>query len=177
MGSDVVFLTSDVIAADHSQTDRYPEVQYNDAGQPVGLKGLAKNSRTVSKTEMVARVDGKEIRRFVFWNEGGNPDGDGLVCVWLGIQDVVPGGGMGFRPFLVFNGDEQVRWCDSFCAYDKQDGFTVVLEMAVKGNGMMWEHSTIQVKEDGPVPLRLECGGRGQEEPKVKRYNSAGTSR
>jgi hypothetical protein len=176
MGSDVVFLTGDVIAADHRQTDRYPEVQYNDAGQPVGLKWLAKNSSTVSKTEMVARVGGKEIRRFVFWNEGGNADGDGLVCVWLGIQDVAPGGGMGFRPFLVFDGDHQVRWWESFCAYDEQDGFTVVLEMTVKGTGVMWEHSTIQVKEDGPVPLRLESGGRGQEESKVKRYHSADTS-
>jgi hypothetical protein len=173
MGSDIVFLTSDVIAADHRQTERYPEVQYNDAGQPVGLKWLAKNSSTVSKTEMLARVGGKEIRRFVFWNEGGNPDGDGLVCVWLGIQDVASGGGMGFRPFLVFNGDDQVRWWESFCAYDERDGFTVVLEMTVKGTGVMWEHSTIQVKEDGPVPLRLESGRSSQEESKVKRYHSA----
>lgn len=91
MGSDVVFLTRDVIASDQHQTDRYPEVQYDDAGQPVGLKWLAKGSSTVFKTELMARVGGKEIRRFVFWNEGGNPDGDGLVCVWLGMQDVAPG--------------------------------------------------------------------------------------
>lgn len=177
MGSDVVFLTRDVIASDQHLTDRHPEVQYDDAGQPVGLKWLAKESRTVCKTELMARVGGKEIRRFVFWNEGGNPDGDGLVCCWLGIQDVVPGGGMGFRPFLVFSGDEQVGWWESFCSYDKQDGFTVNLQMTLKGNGVMTEHSTIQVKEGGPVPLRLESGGRGQEEPKVKRYHSVSAPR
>ena len=177
MGSDVVFLTRDVIASDLHQTDRYPEVRYDDAGQPVGLKWLAKNGSTVFKTELMARVGGKEIRRFVFWKEGGNADGDGLVCVWLGMQDVAPGGGMGFRPFLVFNGDDQVGWWESFCAYDEQDGFTVVMEMTVKGNGVMWEHSTIQVKEGGPVPLWLERGGRGKEAPEVKRYHSASTSR
>ena len=177
MGSDVVFLTRDVIASDQHQTDRYPEVQYDDAGQPVGLKWLAKGSSTVFKTELMARVGGKEIRRFVFWNEGGNPDGDGLVCVWLGMQDVAPGGGMGFRPFLVFNGDDQVGSWESFCAYDKQDGFTVNLEMTLKGNGVFHEHATIQVKEDGPAPLRLKSGGRGKEEPEVKRYHFASAPR
>jgi hypothetical protein len=177
IGSDVVFLTRDVIASDQHQTDRYPEVQYDDAGQPVGLKWLAKGSSTVFKTELMARVGGKEIRRFVFWNEGGNPDGDGLVCVWLGMQDVAPGGGMGFRPFLVFNGDDQVRWWESYCSNDEKDGFTVVIKMTVKGTGVFWEHCTIQVKEDGPVPLRLESGGRGKEEPEVKRYHFAVTPR
>lgn len=168
--SEITFQIKDVVPSDADLAVRRPVVEYDEGRRPVRLKWVPKKHDTLSTSEKIAEVNGKEVRRFVFSKAGGNRNGDGVVCVWFGLQMPAPNGGLGFRPFLVFEGDDQLRWWESFCGHTASDGFTVELEYTVKGTGVHWRRSIVQFKDDSPSPLRFESGGRGKVEPEIGRY-------
>lgn len=168
--SDITFQVTDVISSDVDLAIRHPVVERDEGGRPVRLKWVLKEGNTRSTSEKIAEVNGKEVRRFVFWKADGNRNGDGVVCVWFGLQMPAPSGGLGFRPFLAFEGDDQVRWWESFCGHNASDGFTVTLEHTVKGTGVYWRRSIVQFKDGRSTPLRFESGGRGKDEPEIGRY-------
>lgn len=173
--SGVIFRTPDVVEMDLHALEKYPEVLYSqdDSRQPVGLTWKLKDAGTESASEKIAEVHGREIRRFVFWQKDGNKHGDGILCVWLGIAVPAPSGGSGFRPFLVFPGDDTLSHWDCYAAYDDEDKFTVKLEIGLEGTGVFWTTATVQIQKQGPLPLRLESGGRGKELPDVLPYRPA----
>ncbi len=175
MESDVIFRTTEVIPNDRHLLQRYPQVQYSDddSRRPIGLTWVFKDLETDATSEKIAEVSGKEIRRFVFWQKDGHKNGDGILCVWLGFEAPAPSGGQGFLPFLVFNGDDQVHEWKCFPSYDQEDKFTIKLDMRLKGNGVYWQTSTVQIQDQGPVPLYQESGGRHQDVPTVAPYRTA----
>lgn len=175
LNSDIIFRATEVIPSDRHLMDRYPQVQYSDddSRRPVGLTWMPKDAETEVASEKIAEVFGKDVWRFVFWQKNGNKNGDGILCVWLGIQATAPSGGLGYRPFLVFNGDDQISDWESYSTYDEKDKFTVKLRMQLKGNGVYWETSTVQLQDHGPMPLRRESGGRRKEVPDVNPYRAA----
>lgn len=175
MASDIIFRTIEVIPYDRNMLARYPQVEYSDddSRRPIELKWVFKDANTDATSEKVAKVFGKEIRRFVFWQKGGQKDGDGILCTWLGFETPTSSGGRGFRPFLVFEGDDQVHEWESFASYDEEDKFTVKLVIHLKGNGVYWQTSTIQIQYQGPAPLRQESGGRHTDVPDVIPYRPA----
>ena len=168
--SDKVFMVKEVVEAGPDEAKRYPIVKLAETGKPTGLDWVAKEAGVLSESEKIAEIRGKEIRCYVFWKEDGNKYGDGLVCVWFGIQAKAPSGRMGFRPFLVFEGDDQIRWWDLGSSHDEKDGLTVELGFTVKGTGVITSHSLVGFKKGDPFPLRIETTGRGQEEPDVRTY-------
>src|SRR5262245_52123464 len=107
--SAIVFTTKDIVVGDASILSNYPSIKLDDGGKPISLNWIPRGSLEAS-SEKIAEIGDKEIYRFMFWEKGGHKDGDGIVCVWFGIQAVAPSGGMAYRPFLVFHGDDQVRW-------------------------------------------------------------------
>jgi hypothetical protein len=167
--SEIVIKTTDVIGSGESLLSTYPVTALDRQSKPVGLSWQPRGDLEAS-SEKVAVMNGKEIYRFHFWRRGGAKDGDGVVCVWFGIQAPAPSGYMGFRPFLVFSGDDQVRWWESYCSYDEEDGFTVTIDRTLKGTGVFWSRAIVAIRKGEPEPLRIESGGRGQEESKAKAY-------
>lgn len=175
LGSSVIFRTSDVVSSDSHSLDHYPHVKYSDddSRRPIGLRWVLKGAEVEAESERIAEIGGREVRRFVFWQKGGHKTGDGLLCLWLGIEAPARTGGLGFRPFLVLDGDDQVSSWECFTSYDEDDKFTARLHMGLKGNGVFWETAIVQIQEHGAVPLRLERGGRGQEAPRLEIYHES----
>ncbi|WP_395739649.1 hypothetical protein [Prosthecobacter sp.] len=168
--SDIAFVVKDAVKADANLARRYPVVKTSENGKPLSLEWVAMELGTLSESEKIAEIGGKEISRFVVWKDGKNKNGDGIVCVWFGIQDAAPSGYMGYRPFLIFPGDNDIRWWESYCSYNEKDGFTVRLMSTVKGTGVYWQESSVGFKKGEPSPLRIRSGGRGIEEPHVRKY-------
>ena len=167
--SDIALVVKDVVEFNKDVTRRYPVIKTSENGRPLSLEWVATEADTLSESEKIAEIGG-EIRRFVFWKEGGNKHGDGIVCVWFGIQTAEPSGGRGYRPFLVLAGDDQTSSWESYCSHDEEDGFTVIVEHGLKGTGVFWGRSLVAFKKGEPDPLRMESGGRPNEEPVVRKY-------
>lgn len=165
--SDQSFPCADV---DGLKDDQYPTVETDEKGRPLKLSWSHIPINTNLRSDKIAVIEGKEVRRFVVRNKDGDRDGDGLVCLWFGIQDVTKHGYMGFRPFFVMAGDDQIRWWESWLECSKGRSSELHVSFTVKGTGVISADYTIGLEDDGPRVLEKSVNGRGYDEPVITKF-------
>lgn len=165
--SDQSFVCADV---EDLKDLQYPTVETDEKGKQHKLSWSHIPIDTNLQSEKIAVMDGKEVWRFVVWTKDGDRDGDGLVCLWFGIQDVTKDGYKGFRPFFVMAGNDQIRWWESWFDCSRGQSPELLVSFTLKGTGVFSADYTISLEGDGPRVLEKSMSGRGHDEPMITKF-------